>query len=259
MRAFSLIELSIVLVILGLLTGGILAGQSLIRAAELRSVSTEATRYTTSIHTFRDKYMALPGDMTNATAFWGIAAGTTGNDATCKVATSTDTKTCNGDGNGMIQFSAVSSNETYGAWKHLANAGLIEGSYVGGNGVSSSSATPGYDIPRSRASSNSGWYLSNSGTTVSGSANAFDGSYGTTMNLFNRPTVSGVLAAEEAWNIDTKMDDGKPGQGKVYSNWSDTYSTAATPCTTATSGADKDASYNLTAKSKDCGLFFINL
>ena len=70
-RGFSLVELSIVLVILGLLTGGILAGQSLIRASELRAVSTEFQRYVAAVNTFRDKYFMLPGDMSNATAFWG--------------------------------------------------------------------------------------------------------------------------------------------------------------------------------------------
>ena len=77
---FSLVELSIVLVILGLLTGGILAGQSLIRAAELRSVATESQRYMAALNSFRDKYFALPGDMANATAFWGAQNATP---ATC--------------------------------------------------------------------------------------------------------------------------------------------------------------------------------
>ncbi|MGB1540395.1 MAG: prepilin-type N-terminal cleavage/methylation domain-containing protein, partial [Rickettsiales bacterium] len=63
---FSLVELSIVLVILGLLTGGILGGQSLIRAAELRSVSKEYEKYQTAINIFKDKYFALPGDFNNA-------------------------------------------------------------------------------------------------------------------------------------------------------------------------------------------------
>ena len=70
--AFSLVELSIVLVILGLLTGGILAGQSLIRAAQLRAVSTEYSRYVASINSFRDKYFGWPGDLRNATAFWSV-------------------------------------------------------------------------------------------------------------------------------------------------------------------------------------------
>ncbi|MFM9890490.1 MAG: type II secretion system protein, partial [Rickettsiales bacterium] len=88
---FSLVELSIVLVILGLLTGGILSGQSLIRAAELRSVSTEYNRYVTAVQTFRDKYFALPGDMTNAQSFWGSSANCPGTSAQGN----TDGKTCN--------------------------------------------------------------------------------------------------------------------------------------------------------------------
>jgi prepilin-type N-terminal cleavage/methylation domain-containing protein len=58
--AFSLVELSIVLVILGLLTGGILTGQNLIRAAELRAVVTEFNRYQTAVRTFEDKYSPFP-------------------------------------------------------------------------------------------------------------------------------------------------------------------------------------------------------
>lgn len=70
--AFSLVELSIVLVILGLLVGGVVAGQSLIRAAELRSVSTDYQRFLTATLTFRDKYFALPGDFTMASRVWGL-------------------------------------------------------------------------------------------------------------------------------------------------------------------------------------------
>mgnify|MGYP001100732306 CR=1 FL=1 len=66
---FSLVELSIVLVILGLLVGGILGGKSLIKAAELRSISTEQAQWNTAIKAFRDKYFMLPGDMNNATSF----------------------------------------------------------------------------------------------------------------------------------------------------------------------------------------------
>ncbi|MFZ4541492.1 MAG: type II secretion system protein [Rickettsiales bacterium] len=124
---FSLVELSIVLVILGLLVGGILSGQSLIRAAELRAVSTEYSRYVTAVQTFRDKYFQLPGDMNSATTFWGTAAV----GAACATTIGSGTQTCNGNGDGWLDNGYVNSNENFRYWQHLANAGLIEGAYTG--------------------------------------------------------------------------------------------------------------------------------
>ena len=130
-NAFSLVELSIVLVILGLLTGGILTGQSLIRSAELRKVLTQSQNYQTAMLTFREKYFALPGDMTNAQNFWGVADADA---AWCWTTPSTGTETCNGNGDGQLQLSyvAVSYNlEGKRFWHHLANAGMITGQYTG--------------------------------------------------------------------------------------------------------------------------------
>ena len=78
-------------VILGLLVGGILAGQSLIRASELRAVTTEFTKYQTALNSFRDKYFAYPGDMTNATSFW----------PSCGTTALTTAEGCNGNGDGI--------------------------------------------------------------------------------------------------------------------------------------------------------------
>ena len=128
-NAFSLVELSIVLVILGLLTGGILAGQNLIRASELRAVITEFQNYNTAVNTFRDKYFALPGDMRNATAFWGDQATGTESCSDGSVPDGTP-GTCNGDGNGNIT-SAAGVIEYLRFWQHLSLSGLIEGSYTG--------------------------------------------------------------------------------------------------------------------------------
>jgi prepilin-type N-terminal cleavage/methylation domain-containing protein len=128
-QGFSLVELSIVLVILGLLTGGILTGQSLIRASELRAVTTEYQRYIAAAHTFRDKYFAIPGDFNNATRFWGKdntnCSGDTGAAAT--------PGTCNGNGDGNITDAAGAglTGERFQFWKQLALAGLIEGTYSG--------------------------------------------------------------------------------------------------------------------------------
>lgn len=248
--AFSLVELSIVLVILGLLTGGILAGQSLIRAAELRSVSVEYGRYTTAMQTFRDKYFALPGDMNNATAFWGTSANCPGNAAQG----STSATTCNGDGNGQITWWTSTSNESFRFWQHLANAGLIEGSYSGvtGNdayGFSSSAS----NSPRSKLSP-AIWqvtHANNSTGTFTGVIFNYD--FGNTLFLGvpGSPSTwnyAPALKPEEAWNIDTKMDDGKPGAGKVTSYVSANCSTS--------SPTDYSADYALTVNSQQCILIF---
>ena len=131
-KAFSLLELSIVLVIIGLIAGGIVAGASMIRAAELRAVISEETKFKIALHTFRDKYFAIPGDMKNATRFWGAepAANCPGDDTT----PSTSSATCDGDGSGTIEWgheAGAISGEAHRFWQHLANAELVSGSFTG--------------------------------------------------------------------------------------------------------------------------------
>jgi prepilin-type N-terminal cleavage/methylation domain-containing protein len=235
-RAFSLVELSIVLVILGLLIGGILSGQALIRAAELRSVTTEYQRYLTSVATFRDKYFAVPGDMTNATDFWGVS-------------------TSNGNGNGITDYAAGANvtGEMFQFWNHLALAGLLEGTYSGLAGPAGlGDHVLGANAPKSKLS-NGGWgtiYYGSSGnvymyTVDYGNALVFGASYTTDLPI-NR-----ILKPEEQWNIDTKMDDGKPGTGKIvareFVGWGN-----AGACTQSTSQTDYAGSYNLSNSAASC-------
>lgn len=204
--AFSLVELSIVLVILGLLVGGILAGQSLIRAAELRSISTEQQRFITAISAFRDKYFALPGDFNRASGAgnfaWTDSAGTAAG---------------NGNADGMVVGNATAaSNETSTFWVHLAAAGLVEGTYTQvGNATA---LTSGTHIPRSRLG-NAGWKVQWVGGQLAASTDYFPGSYGNSYFFGASGTVigtqTGIISPEEAWNVDTKMDDGRPDQGNI--------------------------------------------
>jgi prepilin-type N-terminal cleavage/methylation domain-containing protein len=210
-RAFSLVELSIVLVILGLLIGGILSGQSLIRAAELRGVSTDLQRFNTAIYTFRDKYFALPGDMTNAQSFWNVRA--VGSNLVCQQTINVTTGTCNSDGNGQINYVSgdTAYHERFLSWQHLAYAGLIEGSYTG----ASANATvqqyaAGINMPRGRIS-NSAYLLTYLAGPVSGNIEWFDGAYSV-----NQIYMDGKIKPEEMWNIDVKLDDGKPATGIIY-------------------------------------------
>lgn len=256
-NAFSLVELSIVLVILGLLTGGILTGQSLIRASELRSISTDLNRYVTATQTFRDKYFALPGDMRNATAFWGTAANCPGTAAQ----PSTTAATCNGDGNGIvIDISGnPNSNEIYRFWQHLANAGLVEGTFTGvtGPGHVNYNSVNGWNVPRAKIS-NTGFSIYHWSSIDISAAWAFEGSYGNVILVGTESAVTPnqgfFLRAEEMWNVDTKMDDGRPGLGKIVTYESHTSCHTATPSTTAAVAGT--AEYALTNSTIGCAMVF---
>ncbi|PZP84496.1 MAG: hypothetical protein DI582_08665 [Azospirillum brasilense] len=250
-HAFSLVELSIVLVILGLLTGGILSGQSLIRAAEIRSTITETQKYLSAIHSFRDKYFALPGDMNNATKFWGAQAGAPGN---CKTVGSSGSATCDGNGDGSLLDQAT-TDEQLRAWQHLASAGLIEGSF---NGIYT---MPGYlyvtnvNTPASKMA-RGGWFLQTYGAM--GNNSTFSGTWANTLSFSDVNVPYTLLRPEEAWNIDTKLDDGKPGTGKAQGYKGDASAPCSSVANTATSAtADAAATYNLANTGKICFMDFV--
>jgi prepilin-type N-terminal cleavage/methylation domain-containing protein len=246
--AFSLVELSIVLVILGLLTGGILTGQSLIKAAELRAISTEYNNYVSAIYTFRSKYFALPGDMSNAEDFWGTMATGTCPDATA----GTGTQTCNGDGDGEVTQNAAAdgqSSEGYQFWKQLSNAGLIEGNYTGVSGAEGREDDElNENVPASRWA-RAGWNIEDN---VGGGQ--FAVSHGDNYFDFGADDETGdsdgnVIAPEDAWNVDKKIDDGRPAFGRLLSSWEHN-------CTTASGDTETDAEYNFIETRERCRLFF---
>lgn len=254
---FSLVELSIVLVILGLLTGGILAGQSLIRAAELRAVSTEYAKYITASQSFRDKYLALPGDMVNATQFWGRLNSNADCVTNSSAAVATP-GTCDGNGDGSISYqnAAGQSQEGFQYWRQLANAGLIEGTYTGIAGPATLYDTlAGTNAPGSKLA-NAGWGINTINYVDGSTGTDFTGYYGVYYFIGGKgngtPPWNPVMKPEEAWNIDTKMDDGKPGTGKLLAGERPT-------CTNATSATDYSAQYALNTSASTCKLYAIKL
>src|SRR6202162_6002399 len=75
---FTLVEIAIVLVIIGLLLGGILKGQEMITQAKIKNVINDLNGITVAITSYQDRYRALPGDDKNATARWTIQAPASG-------------------------------------------------------------------------------------------------------------------------------------------------------------------------------------
>jgi prepilin-type N-terminal cleavage/methylation domain-containing protein len=103
---FTLIEIAIVLVIIGLLLGGILKGQELITSARVRNIIAQIDGTKAAFYGFQDRYRSLPGDFSAAT-------------------TQISGATQDGDGNGQIL-----GDESIAVWDHLSHAGFINGTYV---------------------------------------------------------------------------------------------------------------------------------
>ena len=105
---FTLVEIAIVLVIIGLLLGGVLKGQELINSAKVKNFATDFRNIPLFIYGYQDKYRALPGDDKNAEAHVGAKT--------------------NGDGNGVIGGNwDATSGESFNFWQHVRLAGLAAG------------------------------------------------------------------------------------------------------------------------------------
>jgi prepilin-type N-terminal cleavage/methylation domain-containing protein len=243
-RGFTLIEMSIVLVIIGLIVGGTMVGQTLIQASQMRALMTQVERYKTAALTFRDKYYALPGDIANATAFWPAdpSCGTGGSAGVRPYMATPNGKTCNGDGNGIIEGNYDVEEVLF--WQHLNLAGLIQDgpftgtcAYAGAN-CSSDSETynllnaPTYPIhpgagiirmlnPDIRFPNTSyfNYFVPQGGQHVFylNGWSGTDGSGNTIVNGYGAP----ALTPGELFALDTKYDDGLPASGVITGGYAE--------------------------------------
>lgn len=261
-RGYTLLELSIVLIIVGLLAGGIMVGNELIHSAELRSVVTDYEAYTSAVSNFRQKYRALPGDMRDAVNYWGMAEDGGGtpaaDDAACAALSNPaeDRKTCNGNGNGHVGAydDPAEAYERFRFWHHLYNSQLIPTLFTGvAGGAGSEEAVVEENIPASKLPG-VGWGIFWLGLYESG-AMWFDGDHrnafilGKAQDGVDAPNYAGGLTVQDAWDVDLKIDDGKPAQGIITVR----YNGVSATCHTASATNDWDAEYDLNA-SGDCTL-----
>jgi prepilin-type N-terminal cleavage/methylation domain-containing protein len=212
-NGFTLVELSIVLVIIGLLIGGILVGKSMIETARVRSVMKEMSSIDIQIHQFKQLYNYWPGDYPNTAGFpWTSPSGGTGG----------------GDGNNSI--SGISSGEGLLVFHHL-NYGLglskkyptctptfngFTGAHWNyGCGVSTDSwYLPGINLPKSSWSDNRAGYAVYS-QTISGEPKATIVIFGTYGVAAGANAIGGAMRPTEVLAFDSKFDDGRYDTGKL--------------------------------------------
>ncbi len=203
---FTLVELAIVMMIIGLLIGGVLKGQEMVENARVDALIKQTQSYQAAVVGFMDMYSAIPGDMITATM---------------RIPNCTGTNYCaNGDGNSLIGYTSGTVNnlanvmgatENTQFWKHLALADLISGVNSGANPIGSAW---GETHPASKykggfvvfflnqtPSWTGHWYRMQSQTL--GQQNEQQGTY--------------PISPKRLAQIDRKIDDGIPETGYVRS------------------------------------------
>jgi prepilin-type N-terminal cleavage/methylation domain-containing protein len=248
---FTLVELAIVLMIIGLLIGGILRGQELMENARVTSTIQQTKAYDGATTTFRDAYAALPGDIISpSTRLANCATGTP-----CATA---------GNGNGLIDaftggggivtnlasgtygFGVGTENSNY--WVDLATTHLISGVNPAAN-----SGTPswGNEYPAGKIAG--GFHVAQVNVAAVGTVPAINGLFLVLRNNANSGSLSSettglaAISPLRAAQIDRKLDDGVPNSGDVLG-------IGTANCTGVTVAGQSGLSYGETSELRDCDL-----
>lgn len=240
---FTLIELAIALMVIGLLIGGVLKGQELIQNAKVTATVRQINDYKTAIMIFQSTYNALPADMANPQT--RLPDCTT---APCNVS---------GNRNGWIEPAGDAMNtgnivdvvaynntgERRNFWLHLAKAGMVKG--VDSGGGASSPFAWGVEYPASPFD----------GAGFSPASVAFNTApYGSTqipvlLAFIGIGLMDPAAPTRSILQIDTKLDDGKPYTGTIMALFNG--ASASTNCVT---NQTVTGQYNAASTSGGCAL-----
>ncbi len=178
-KGFTLIEIAIVLLIIGLLLGGIMKGQSMINSARVRAIANDLTGIEAAWVSFQDRYRSLPGDFSRASTH--LAEGAI-------------------DGNANARVDSVA--EAGAVWQHLSAAGFISGNY---NGAAVASLDDGECIEATcPGNPYNGFYK------IANSSNALG-----TNTTSHELSTGGNIPVEVMYELDLKMDDGVAATGRL--------------------------------------------
>ena len=182
---FTLIEIAIVLVIIGLLLGGVLKGQELINSAKVKNLATDFKNIPVFIYGYQDKFKALPGDDANVATHLGATA------TPCAPAAAGLCAPGSGIIDGAWNAAAVTA-ETFVFWQHVRLAGLAPGP--------TDTAAPDY-VPKNAVGGDIG--ITNAAATP---VTGLKGSY---------IVCSNAIAGKFAKQLDTTLDDGNTATGSM--------------------------------------------
>ena len=230
---FTLVEIAIVIVIIGLLTAGVAKGVELLRTTKLQGVTRDMDKIRLSFIAFKNRFGHLPGDFDEAVGF-GLCTG------------------CNGDGDGKIDIS-----ESPNVWVHLESAEILAFSTKRRVSAMPSTATCAqldsdgeqyFEVSDYNNPTPARWEHDEENKLIH-----INGCTTTTaITTTSLQQFEGTLTAEQASFIDTKVDDGVANTGAVLAAKSAT--SANIGCTRANTATLSN--YDLDTQEKGCSLIF---
>ena len=209
-KGFTLVELAVVMIIIGLLIGGVLKGQELIKSAKVTSTISQVKGVDAAVSTFQDIYAGLPGDLPSAGS---RLPGCTG---VCAPSTS-----ANGTlGNGLVETGTAFTpgltnldDETVAFFPQLAAADLISGVAPGDNvfGGNFPQAPVGGGLVPATLATTAALPTTRLATDVTDFRSGLYLMHQQSFNSLTLPS-SNALTMQR---IDRKIDDGNPLSGSV--------------------------------------------